>query len=186
MADPQKALETQIKNIEARTGLTLNELMSKVSHSGLAKHSEVVAMLKSELSLGHGDANTIAHLAKQAAAPAMVDEDEPLDTLYTDKKAALRPIHAALLAQLEQLGTFEVAPKQQYVSYRRKKQFLMIGPGTNTRIDLGLNIKNLPSSPRLEEMPVGRMCNYRVKLTSIDEVDGELIAWVSAAYDAAG
>lgn len=186
MADPQKALETQIKNIEARTGLTINELISKVSHSGLAKHSEVVAMLKSEFSLGHGDANTIAHLAKQAAAPAVIDKGDPLDILYTDKKAALRPIHVALLAQLELLGKFEVAPKQQYVSYRRKKQFLMMGPGTNTRIDVGLNIKNLPLSPRLEEMPAGRMCNYRVKLTSIDDIDDQLMVWIGAAYEAAG
>ena len=62
----------------------------------------------------------------------------------------------------------------------------MIGPATNTRVELGLNIKELLTSHRLEKLPAGQMCNFRVKLTDATQVDAELAAWVKAAYDAAG
>jgi hypothetical protein len=186
MADVQKALATQVRNIETRTGKTLEQLIAHIKSSGITKHSEVVAMLKSSLDLGYGDANTLAHLAKNAGqAPESLASD-PLDALYTGPKAALRPIHDALLAYLGKLGAFEAAPKQKYVSYRRKRQFAMIGPATNARVEVGLNIRELPGSPRLEKVPPGQMCHYRVKLTDVDQVDAELVAWIKAAYDAAG
>ena len=115
MTDIQKAVETQLRNIQARTGKSLDELFAIIRASGLAKHGEIVAHLKAELGLGHGDANTLAHVAKQAAAPKQVAED-PLDTLYTGPKIALRPIHEALLAKMKPLGEFEAAPKQKYIS----------------------------------------------------------------------
>jgi hypothetical protein len=30
------------------------------------------------------------------------------------------------------------------------------------------------------------MCNYRIKLTDAAQVDAELVAWMRAAFDAAG
>jgi len=59
-------------------------------------------------------------------------------------KALLRPIHEKLMAAIEKFGNFEVAPKKGYVSLRRKKQFAMIGPGSTTRVDVGLNMKDVP------------------------------------------
>ena len=186
MADVQKAIATQIKNIEARTGKTSAQLVAHVKSSGLGKHSEIVSMLKNDFALGHGDANTIAHLAKDAGKASENPADDPLDALYVGAKLALRPIHDALISYLNQLGAFEAAPKQKYISYRRAKQFAMIGPATNTRVELGLNIKELPDSPRLEKLPAGQMCNFRVKLTDVQQVDAELLAWIKAAYEVAG
>lgn len=186
MTDLQKAQATQIRNIEARTGKTLDQLTAMVQDSGLARHGEVLAMLKSSLGLGHGDANLIAHLAKaKAQAPEEAPAD-PLDALYSGPKAALRVIHEALLPHLDRLGAFEAAPKQKYISYRRKKQFATIGPATQTRVEVGLNHRDLSGSPRLEKLPAGQMCSYRVKLTRPDEVDAELVAWIKSAYEAAG
>ena len=113
MADVQQALATQIKNIEARTGQTLEQLKVLVQGCGLSKHGEIVSMLKSELGLGHGDANTIAHLAKDAAQQPRSVAVDPLDALYVGPKAALRPIHEALLEHLNPFEAFESAPKQK-------------------------------------------------------------------------
>ena len=62
----------------------------------------------------------------------------------------------------------------------------MIGPATNTRIEVGMNIKSLAASARLQEFPAGQMCNFKVKISEISEVDQELLTWIKAAYDAAG
>lgn len=191
MADLDKAVATQLANIEKRTGKSLAELTALVKGSGLAKHGEMVAMLKTSLGMGHGDANTVVHLALKsdgqgAAAEAGLTPAQVLDGLYTGPKAALRPVHDALLVAMRGFGPFDEAPKKTYVSYRRQKQFAMIGPATNTRVEVGLNIKSLPAHERLQALPPGQMCNVKIKLVDPREVDAELVAWIRQAYDAAG
>ena len=189
MADLDKALGTQLANIEKRTGKTLAELTAIVKGSGLTRHGELVAMLKTELGMGHGDANTLVHTALKSDGQngaQGLSADQVLDGLYTGPKAALRPIHDKLLIALRQLGDFEEAPKKTYVSYRRKKQFAMIGPATNTKVEVGLNMKGVKATERLQELPAGQMCNYKVRLGDLSEVDAELIGWIRTAYETAG
>jgi len=185
MADPSAAIETQLRNIQAKTGKTLDQLGNVLSASGLTKHGEQRSFLMDKLGIGYGDANTLIHVLKQAAAPAPAGDD-PLDSIYVGAKAPLRPIHERLMREIGGFGAFEVAPKKAYVSLRRKKQFAMLGPATKAQIELGLNIKDLQPSPRLKEMPPGSMCRYTVRIGSADEIDDELLGWVRSAYDAAG
>lgn len=182
MADPQAALATQLRNIEAKTGKTIAQLRDLIAASGLAKHGEVRAMLMERFGLGHGDANTVAHMAKEA--PAAVGDD-PLDAIYTGAKAGLRPLHEAVMAKIHAFGPFDVAPKKTYLSLRRKKQFAMVGPATKDLIEIGLNAKGLPEHPRLKALPPGGMCQYTVRLGSAAELDAALVGWIRAAYDAA-
>jgi hypothetical protein len=191
MSSLDQAIQTQIDNIQKKTGKSLPELAALVQASGLTKHGEIRSLLMQELGLGYGDANTLAHVVKQsdgqsAAQAAGLGEEEVLDGIYSGPKAALRPIHDRLMASIVDFGEFETVPKKGYVSLRRKKQFAMLGPATNTRFELGLNVKGLPADPRLAEQPAGGMCNYKVKLTSADEVDEDVIAWARQAFEAAG
>jgi Domain of unknown function (DUF5655)/Domain of unknown function (DUF4287) len=191
MSDLDKAYATQLANIEKRSGKTLAELAGIIRSSGLTKHGEIRDMLKRDLGMGHGDANALVHhvLKSDGAAAAKeqgLSEDDVVAGLYTGAKAPLRPIHDKVMAEVRSFGDFEVAPKKTYVSLRRKKQFAMVGPATNTRVEVGLNMKGVPATDRLVEQPPGGMCNYKVKLTSADEVDGELIGWIRQAFDAAG
>lgn len=183
--DLDKALQTQLANIEKRTGKTLAELAVIVKASGLAKHGEIRDMLKRDLHMGHGDANTFTHHVLGAAAPPAAAGGDVLDEIYVGPKAALRPIHEKLMAAIGKFGEFEVAPKKGYVSLRRSKQFAMLGPATNTRFEVGLNMKGVAPTARLEEQPPKSMCQYKVKLTDAAQVDAELIAWIRTAYDAA-
>lgn len=191
MPDVNKALETQIKNIQTRTGKTLKELEVIIKKSGLTKHGEIRDMLKKDLGMGHGDANTLVHVVLKsdggsAAKASGATIDDVLNEIYSGPKAELRPIHDALMKEINKCGEFEIAPKKAYVSLRRKKQFAMIGPATNTRVEVGLNMKGVKSTPRLIENPPGGMCQYKVKVTDAKEVDKELIAWVKQAYESAG
>ncbi len=188
MADPKKAVATQLANIEKRTGKTIAQLTAIVKKSGLTKHGEMVAMLKSDLGMGHGDANTLVHTVRKsdsASVTAGKSGSEVLDGLYTGPKEALRPIHDKLLTALHKLGTFEEAPKKAYVSYRRKKQFVTIGPATKTQVEVGLNMKGVEPTDRLEELPPGKMCNYRVRIGKPSEVNAELIGWIRTAFASA-
>lgn len=191
MSTVDKAYETQLKNIQTKTGKSLDELSAIVHQSGLTKHSEVREMLKRELGLGYGDANTLVHVVFQsdgerAAQAKGATTDDVLDELYAGAKAGLRPIHEQLMAAIAPFGPFEIAPKKGYVSLRRKRQFAMIGPATTSRVEIGLNMKGVPATERLTAQPVGGMCNYKVKVTATAEVDDELIAWIRLAYERAG
>ncbi len=191
MGSLDKALETQIKNIQVRSGKSLDELSAIVRKSGLTKHGEIRDMLKRDLGMGHGDANTLVHFVLKsdgasAAAAKGASTGDVLDEIYSGPKADLRPIHDKLMEGIGKFGPFEIAPKKGYISLRRKKQFAMIGPATQTRIDVGLNMKGVKGTAQLSEQPPGGMCQYKVKVMNVKEVDKELMGWIKQAYESAG
>ncbi|MCA9129016.1 MAG: DUF4287 domain-containing protein [Planctomycetales bacterium] len=182
-----KALESQLKNLQDRCGKSLEELFAIIRDCGRSKHGEIRDMLKRDLGMGHGDANTLVHVFRSQQEPADGSNDaiDPLDSIYVGKKAHLRPIHEKLMKAIHKFGEFEIAPKKTYVSLRRKKQFAMIGPATQTRVDVGLNVKGLQATDRLIALPAGQMCQFKVQITNLADVDQELIDWVRTAYQAA-
>ena len=187
--DVAKAKANQLANIEIRSGKSLADLAKLVRSSGLAKHGEIIAMLKEKLGLGHGDANAIAHNAKSvgtAPAPADAAPDAEIDALYSGPKAALRPIHDAIMVKLTGFGAFEVAPKKGYLSLRRAKQFASIRPATKARLDIGIILNGIEGTDRFVAQPAMAMFPIKVGLTSVSEVDNELLTWLKKAFDAAG
>ena len=58
------------------------------------------------------------------------------------------------MAEIQHFGEFEIAPKKGYVSLRRKKQFAMIGPASNTRLRGGYQSQK-PASQRAPACPAG-------------------------------
>lgn len=197
MADPIAATITQLRNIQARTGMTIAQLHAAVATSGASKHGERRSWLMERFKLGYGDANTVVHfidkplpdLGGGGGAPAAVvpgADADPLATLYTGPKAGLRSLHEAVMACVRGFGAFEEAPKKSYVSLRRKKQFAMVGPATKDSVEIGLNAKDLPAHPRLKVQPPGGMCQATTRITSAADVDDMLAGWLRQAYDAAG
>jgi hypothetical protein len=190
MSVVDQAFETQLKNIQAKTGKSLDQLFALIRESGLAKHGEIRDMLKRELGLGHGDANTIARFYFKEMDEGSTQETTQLEDIirdiYSGSKADLHAIHEALMNEISRFGSFEIAPKKGYISLRRKKQFAMIGPVTKTRVEVGLNMKGMQATPRLIALPAGGMCQYKVNVSSANEVDAELVRWIRQAYDNAG
>lgn len=207
MADPAAATITQLKNIQARTGHTIAELHAAVAGSGASRHSDKRSWLMTRFQLGYGDANTVVHFidkplpdlgaspaaspaapptATAAPRPAAATSADPLDLLYTGAKAGLRPLHDAVMAAVEGLGRFEQAPKKSYISLRRKKQFAMVGPATQSSVEIGLNARDLAPHARLKLLPPGGMCQATTRISRLDEVDDTLVGWLRQAFDAAG
>lgn len=185
-----KALATQLANIQAKTGQSLAALSAALTDSGLSKHGELRAWAMEQFSLGYGDANTLVHVAKQSAGAGPSDgksDDDLLGQIYSGKKAPLRALHERIVSAISTFGTFEIAPKKAYVSLRRKKQFAMVGPATQTAIEIGINLHSaLPANARVKVLPPKGMCQYTVRLSTAQEVDAELLDWLRQAFDAAG
>jgi hypothetical protein len=179
MSTPEEQMQTMMANLEADTGKPVSWWLDQVDQSGLAKHGEKVAFLKSEHGLGHGYANALVHLATQRAEGGSFEEDL-VEAQYRGKEQ-LRPIHDAVVAAVRGFGDdVEVAPKKTSVSVRRSKQFALIEPATKTRVDIGINLKGEAGTDRLIE--VGGMCTHKVKVSGVAEVDDQLIGWLREAY----
>lgn len=188
MASLEQAVQTQINNIQKKTGKSLAELAAIAKKSGLTKHGELRDMFKEKLELGHGDANALVHAIFESDGTRAAEgksTDAVLDEIYSGQKAGFRPIHEKLMKEINKFGKFEIIPKKGYVSLRRKKQFAMIGPKTNTRFEIGINAKDLKKNARLLEQPKGSMCNYIVNVSEAGEVDSELISWIKSAFEGA-
>jgi hypothetical protein len=186
MSTPEDGRAAQIRNIEAKTGKTLAAFRAAVAASGKAKHGEIRSWLMETYGLGYGDANTLTFFATADPDAVAPSQEAAVDEIYAGKKAHLRGVHDAVLAAIGSWGEFEVAPKKGYVSLRRKKQFAMLGPKTAERAELGLNLKDNIASNRIIAQPPGGMCQYIVALSGAEAVDGEVIAALKRAFDAAG
>jgi len=177
----EKALQTMIDNMPEKTGKSLTEWKSILKAKSFAKHGEAVKYLKTEHGVTHGFANTIVSLSKEEQAP------QDLVANQYKGKEQLFPIYERLVKAVEAFGAdVVITPKKTEVSLDRKKKFAVIKPATKTRIDLGLKLKDKSATVRLENSgPFGTMCTHRVRLTSVEEVDKELIDWLKEAYSKA-
>lgn len=186
MAKMDDAEASMIRTLEAKTGKSLDAWIAAARASGLAKHGELRDHLKNEHGLTHGYANLVVHksLASDAASSA---PDALVTSQYAGAKAGLTPIYERLVREVRAFGPdVEIAPKKGYVSLRRSKQFALIQPSTAARLDVGLVLKGMPPSGRLEAAgSFNAMVTHRVRLGSLGEANAELIAWLKRAYDSA-
>lgn len=182
MATIDDAVRSQARNIQLATGRSIDAWLALVKASGKERHMEIVAWLKAEHGFSHGNANLIALTAKRGSLHG--GGDEVVDAIYAGPKATLRPLHDQVIELARSFGSdVELAPKQAYVSLRSHKQFGTVGPGPGGRLEIGLNLKGVEPAGRLET--AGGMCTHRVRLSSPEELDAELIEWLRQAYERA-
>ena len=165
------------------TGKSLEEWIAIVKKAGIEKHKAIIDYLKAEHGFTYGYANLVA--LKTNKSDAASREAEDLVASQYNGKETLKPIYEKLLAEIGKFGSdITITPKRDSVSIIRKRQFALIKPATKTRIDLGLKLKDVPIQGKLENSgPFGTMCTHRIQLSSLADVDPEVLGWLKEAYD---
>lgn len=173
------------KGLLEKTGKPLSHWVEVVNKSKIEKHKAIIDFLKAEHGFTHGFANFVAFKTKKTDAES-IDNEELLSKQYNGKEV-LKPIYELLVGKILLFGDdITKTPKKDSVSMIRKRQFALIKPATKTRIDLGLKLKDKPITDRLENSgPFGAMCTHRVRITNIEEINDELLAWLREAYERA-
>ena len=95
----------------------------------------------------------------------------------------MQAIYDRILRELACVGPFEVQPKKTSVHLARGTGFAGVHPRKSALV-LNLRLDRALAGPRIarsEQVSRNRHHN-EVKLTSPDEVDGELAAWLREAY----
>ncbi len=175
---------SQIANIEKSSGKTLAEWTALIQASGLEKHGQILAWLKSEHGLSHGNANLLAIKARDAATGAPTTDADLVASHYAGKNSSLRPLYDEVVSRANEFGSdIELAPKKAYVALRRKKQFATVGPAAG-QLEVCLNLAGKPTTDRLK--PTTGMATHKVRIDDATGLDDELVGWLREAYDRAG
>lgn len=180
-------LQEVVAKMEKEKGFTLDQWVKMVRDAKLTKHGEILDFFKKKHGIAHGYASALIHAVRDVLE-GVESEDDLIEAQYTGEKAALKPIYEKVIKTVTGFGDdVTVTPMKAYVSLRWKKQFAIVQSSTKMRMDIGLQLKGKSPTERLEAgAKWNDMFTHRVKVTSKDEVDAELVAWLREAYENAG
>jgi hypothetical protein len=185
MSDPAAQSATQWRNIEAATGLTLEDFRAAIQAAGLERHGEMVAWLKTTHGLTHGNANLVAIRVREVMAGGAPEAAELLEAQYTGAKAAMRPVYERVAGIAQHAGPHvRMVIQKTGVSFRRARQFALVQAPSAKRVTLGLNLDATPDDPRVKA--VTGMCSHLVELPDTASVDDAVAGWIRQAYERAG
>src|SRR6185437_7283514 len=113
--------------------------------------------------------------------------DRYVDEMYSGGKAGLRPIYDALLNLGRSMGPdVKVCPCQTMVPFYRNHVFAQIKPSTQSRINLGLALKDTKVPKRLIDtggFAKKDRITHRIEIRSLKDIDDEVKRWLKKAYD---
>ena len=173
-----------IDNLPKNTGKSLVEWMKILRGINFSKHGEIVKFLKEKHSVTHGYANMLAHHLKCSSSDMVENKDDLIINQYNGKEN-FKSVYEKLINEISKFGNdIEISPKKTYVSLRRKKQFSILQPATKTRFEIGLNLRGEKPAGLLEEIKASNsMCSHKINLSSVDEINSEVLNWIKVAYE---
>ena len=181
--DTEAMVIKMIENLKINTGKSLGQWIIIVRAKNFSKHGEIIKFLKQEHSFTHGFANLVALKARESDADSFENKDNLVNLQYKGKEH-FKPLYDKLVTEISQFGdNIEIAPKKAYVSLRSKKQFAILNPAAKSRFEIGLIIKNQKGEGLLEEIKTSNsMCSHKINLTSIEDINNEVMNWIKIAY----
>jgi hypothetical protein len=137
----------------------------------------------------HGFSNMHAHWLAGAVLEPETDYGDPepmVDALYSGDRAALRPVHEAVVDVLLGLGEdVTVTSCKTMVPAYRKHVFAELSP-TSEGVQVQMSLGDAPFRGRLaratKRMPGDRL-THEVVVRTRKDVDRELAAWLGRAYE---
>lgn len=197
--DPHPSLrlvESMIAGMKQKTGHSLEDWLRLVKEEGPPTEKERAAWLKNEHGLGTNYALWIAERSK-AHSDAFGDTEAYLqhaqdyvEKMYAGPKEHLRPIYDEVLTYAKSLGKdVRVCPCQTIVPIYRNHVIAQIKPTTQSRIDLGLALRDTKTPKRLIDtggFAKKDRITHRIELTRVPDFDDEARRWMRKAYEMDG
>ena len=186
-----KAFQSYIDNIKAKTGKTPADFRTLAQKAGLVrldtKAGEVIAWLKSEFGLGHGHSMALVGLILRKDEPE-VSKDDEIGAHFKGNKIAWRKPYDELKAKVSKFGPdIEVGAGKTYISLVRGVKKFGIVQVSGERLDIGIKLKGVAPTERFEAAGSwNAMVTHRVRISDAKQVDKDVLAWLKQAYDAAG
>ena len=184
-----------IDNLPEKTGKSIEQWVRLLKKDGPNGEKEAREWLKKTHGLGGTTASLIAYWVEGKRAED-IDGGAYLkaaagyvEAMYAGPKAAMRPIHDALIDLGRALGKdIRICPCQTIVPIYRNHVIAEVKPSTRTRVDFGLALKGSKKKPSKRLIDTGGLAKgdrltHRISLTSVADIDDEVRTWLRVAYD---
>jgi hypothetical protein len=174
-----------IELLEKRTGHDLAWWSSQIAARAAADEASLRSWLADRDVTGYPQMLLVMETFGYPAF-MLASADELIEAQYSDRPA-LRPILDAVVAAAASLGEVDVQARKTYTTLLTpRRTFAAVRPTTRVRVDLGLRIDGVSPAGRLLDgsTTAGGGINLRVPLSSIDDLDDEVIDLLGRAYQA--
>lgn len=179
--------------LKKNTGKTIAQWESYIKKNGPKDKKERIQWLKDEFQLGTNQASWLTEISFGGGRD-FIDPDLYLkaakgyvENMYSGKKEMLLPLYDRLLSLgLSISKEVKACPASTFVPLYRNYVFAQIKPTTNTRIDLGLALKDMKAAGRLIDtggFAKKDRITHRIPISSIKDIDNEVKKWLKVAYD---
>lgn len=182
--DAQEMENGMMVQLVEKTGKSLEDWKTHLAAKAFEKHGEIMKHLKGDFNITHGYANLIAHKFLKSDSNSNDNKEELALAPYKGKEHFL-PVYEELRGFIETLGTdVEFAPKNTYMSVRRKKQFALLQPATKTRYEIGIHLKGIDTPSSIPLNPKSNaMLSHLVCLEEGEKISDEVKEWIRMAYE---
>ena len=180
--DWSRSREMWIRVLEKQTGNGLDYWNQRVRQEEFKDEQGLRTWLKEEGVTGY--AETLLVMERFGYPEFMTSSaDELIEAQYADRPH-LRPIYDAILQAMLGIGEITIQARKTYVSLLTpRRTFARIQPTTKQRVDLGLRLEGQKPGGRLQPSRFQETMKIQIGLSSVEEVDAEVLGWLRRAYD---
>lgn len=180
--DWSRSREMWIRVLEKQTGNGLDYWNQRVRQEEFKDEQGLRTWLKEEGVTGY--AETLLVMERFGYPEFMTSSaDELIEAQYADRPH-LRPIYDAILQAMLGIGEITIQARKTYVSLLTpRRTFARIQPTTKNRVDLGLRLGGQKPGGRLQPSRFQETMKIQIGLSSVEEVDAEVLGWLRRAYD---
>jgi hypothetical protein len=174
--------EMWIRVLEKQTGKGLEYWNQRVRKENFKDENSLRAWLHGQGVKGYAESLLVM---ERFGYPGFItaSADELLEGQYTDRPH-LRPIYDAIINTMLGIGPITIQARKTYVSLLTpRRTFARMQPTTKQRVDLGLRLEGQKPSGRLQPSTIHETMKLQISLTSIHEIDAEVLSWLRRAYD---
>jgi Domain of unknown function (DUF4287)/Domain of unknown function (DUF5655) len=174
-----------LDTIKEKTGLDPVDFRRIAEEKGLladgVKTGAIVDWITTDYPLGRGHAMAIVATLKPTRAQDK--HEDPISAYFSGAKAGWRSVFDDLLVTLEAVGPVTVSPTNSYLSLLRDSRKFAIVAATRERLDIGIKLPGVEPTERFAAAGSwNSMVTHRVRVTDADQVDTQLLNWLSDAY----
>jgi hypothetical protein len=109
--------------------------------------------------------------------------EQLIDGQYADRPR-LRPIYDAIIHAVAEFGEVVIQARKTYVSLvTPRRTFARVQPTTKNHVDLGLRLAGQQPTGRLQPSKIHETTKLQIRLSSVEEVDEEVLYWLRRAFD---
>lgn len=183
-----------VSELKEKTGRNLEEWCVYIRKNGPEELAARRRWLKEKHNIG---TNTAWWLAERADGQPTWDETPEqylavapiyVDEMFSGSKEGFRPIGDALMRLGQKIAVdLKICPCKTIIPFYRNHVIAEIKPATKTRIDFGLALgKDVKFTSRLKDtggLQKKNRITHKVEVTSLEDLDAELKAWLKKAYE---